>query len=440
MKRALLILLAAVVLTAWLLPASAENGRAFRWSLSFQTAAPGDTAADRAWVDLLNALSAEGTWADRGGAFTLDGRFWLDEGRRSETAFRLYGREDRWIAESPLLGGTSLMFNNPAMVEYGNKIHDHLGFPVQRLPLLYPYVWKDALAAPIGAWNEYIHVPESGGTVPLADLIDFIKRLNELSQTDRAFRHLLKAVFGDDMNPVSSPDFPRRLADWLNRLAPDGFTVTRDSEGETWDSGQWVVFRRRNDGSQTVFSFPNPLGGEMLRLSDESDGQGGREIRIVLGIGGMGTDVRLTVSPEGSVVLTASGDQISSLPFLSLRESANGPVLHASSVADAGGVLSLRLDPVADGYVLRDRAGSDLLRIRLTVTDTQPAEWPAWQISDLNGVNFFSLDDSSLRELTQQVFSSFLSGGVRLVAYAPAATVVFIMDWVEDHFLSEAAH
>ncbi len=438
MKRSLLTVLLAMTLLAFCLPARAESGRAYSWSLSFETAAPGETEADRALSELLNILEAEGTWAASGGAFTLDGVFRLDPEGRSDTDFRVYGREERWIAESSLIGRTSLMFNNPAMLEFALKLRNHMGLPVERLPLLYPYVWTDALTAPVEAWGEYIRVPEGNGKISGADLLDFTKRLSELADTDRAFSCLVRAVYADSEDDRPFADLPRTLASWLDTYAPDGIDVIRDENGETWQANGWTVYSRSADGANTMISVPNPFGGSLLYLADETGTDGTRTLRLSIGHSAEKLDARLTVDPEGSVTLTLSGQAATDLPMPVLRGEGEHAKLHISTIGDEGGVLDLRLDRNSGGWTLRGADGRDLLRVRFTAGRISSAVLPAWRISQLNGVNVYSLDDSSLRDLVTQVRGPVLRGGMKLVSAAPVPTVVALMDWIEANFLDTA--
>lgn len=432
MKRIALAALVAVLLAAWCLPAFAEDGQARQWSVSFEAAAPGETDTDRALLALLSALEAEGTFASSHGAFTLDGSFRLDKAGRSATGFRLYGREDRWIAESSLLGDVRLMFNNPAMLEFACKIREHLDLPVEQLPLLYPYVWKDALAAPSRAWAEYVRVPEGGGKVAGADLIDFAKRLAELADTDRSFRYLVSVLFEDSEDDHPLAGLPRTTATWLDKFAPNGIDVIADEHGEVWEASGWVLLTRRPDGGIASFDLPDMLGGSLISFRDTTGEDGTREISLTVS---RRLDARVTLSETAGITLDISGTMAQRLPAPALHDTADGTVLHLSTVESEGGSLHLRLVPENGVWILRAADGRDMLRIRFTADACTPASWPAWQIGELDGVNLYSLNDSSLPDLVNRIREPALHGVIRLVAAAPTETVVLVMDWLEEHLL-----
>jgi hypothetical protein len=60
-------------------------------------------------------------------------------------------------------------------------------------------------------------------------------------------------------------------------------------------------------------------------------------------------------------------------------------------------------------------------------------------VEDLRGVNFFSLDDASLKTLIGDVQAPLLREGVRLAAELPVSTAVYCMDWVEEHLFGESS-
>ena len=193
--RFIALLLAAALLIALLPAAGAEE--AFRFTCAARMPLPTDDAALKALADLLDAAMAEGTWAAKDGSFTLEAVLTVGNEEKRSASLTLDGVDSHWSLASPLLGRVRLMFNNQAMLEFGLKMYNHLGGPLYRLAWLYPYVHRDALAAPAAAWHEIMNAPAAGRRIAPETLLQLGEAWLALSRTDRAFSVWLDALDRD---------------------------------------------------------------------------------------------------------------------------------------------------------------------------------------------------------------------------------------------------
>ena len=413
MKKTMLFRLSALLL-ALLLPACALGESACRWEARVDVAYRSEDPALQAVIDLLNAMEFRGTWAERDGAFDLTAEAGFT-GSDAKAAFTLGGVASHWRLTSPLLGDVALMFNNPAMIEFGNKMNHHLGLPLQKAALLYPYAWEDALSAPLAAFNATFYAEEGDRLIPAETCAAFAESIAEMAATDRAFSNLIKALGEDEGEPGSEVlNLISTVTEWISMPGVEGVRIRAAGGRETWyvvARGSEVYFMTR-EGDNIDFMLPNVLFGGYelvgsfklrdpgwalnLRIGSRQEPQ----LALEADFSGTGTEWELSLGASGSMV----GDRLS---FLVTRT----------------------------GEAFRFTGGADnelYAVLTLRTAEWVPERWPDWTPETVTGRNFYSLDDSSLAQLVKDVAMPMVRGLVPLVAAAPTSSVTALMDWLEE--------
>ncbi len=418
------------------LPAVSLAGSACTWTASVRISVSSDTPVVQAVIDLLNALHVSGTWAERDGAFDLTARVGIRD-TDAAAELQLGGVASHWQLRSPLLGNQVLMFNNPAMIEFGNKINNHLGLPLQYAALLYPYAWEDGLAAPLEAVREVIGTGPGERIVPLEECVALAERLADLAENDRAFSNLLTALtFGDEGWSAADVvtgylwELPWMLETW----APDGLLVQRTESGLRLYllNGEVRVPILEREGGRVVFALPD---GSLRYESDRSAGGG----HTLVTLGPDGEELRLEVTEtEDRLTVSLSGTAFGSASFPVFGTGSDGrTVMEMEPLEDR--VFSLEILHEDTCYILRDPvSGCEIGTLFLETAETEPARWPDWTAATVTGINFYSLDDSTLADLVRSIAVPMAKGLVPLIAAAPTASVTALMDWLEGSGLLDA--
>ena len=408
MKKTVALFLALVLL----LPACALGESACRWEARVDVAYRSEDPALQAVIDLLNAMEFRGTWAERDGAFDLTAEAGFT-GSDAKAAFTLGGVASHWRLTSPLLGDVALMFNNPAMIEFGNKMNHHLGLPLQKAALLYPYAWEDALSAPLEAFNATFYAEEGDRLIPAETCAAFAESVAEMAATDRAFSNLIKALGEDEGEPGSEVlSLISTVTEWISMPGVEGVRIRAAGGRETWyvvARGSEVYFMTR-EGDNIDFMLPNVLFGGYELVGSFKPRDPGWALNLRIGsrqepqlaleavLSGAGTEGELSLDVSGSMVGAP-------LSFLIAR---TGETLRFTSSNEIYAVLTLR------------------------TADWAPERWPDWTPETVTGRNFYSLDDSSLAQLARDVAVPMVRGLVPLVAAAPTSSVTALMDWLEE--------
>ncbi len=424
MKRQLCLMLAAVLLAA-LSPAAVRGETAFTCSLSFEMPQQTDDAGLRALTELVSALTVRADFTEKDGAFDLDAVVGLRADRSGDAAFRLSGVPSHWSLSSPLLGETKLMFNNQAMLEFALKMQNHLELPLYRLALLYPYVWEDAFRGPAAAVTAALDVPGEDVLISAETLSALAEALSELAWDERAFSIWLTAVGLDTgldeviTGSLGSAGF------WLEEWAPGGVRVTSEGGVRRWTGvgGEETVFCRQDADGSLALSLPALLDGEDLTVSLREG-----SFSLQIGPSGETLSILLSADGEGNGSLSLGGSCLADT--LALPRLSGGSLVLSPCGRDE--TRTFRLLRSDTGWDLLDEGGAPLLRVFAEITPREPESWPAWQDWQMEGVNFYSLNDETLPELIRAVLIPAVKGAVPLAAAAPVSAVTFLMDWAEE--------
>ncbi len=431
MKRVFcLIALLAFLLTG---PCAARaEGVSASGSLTFETPLDAGDASLDALLHLLDELRIGYAYAEKDGCFDLYTVVQLKDAPRTATDLVLYGTPAHWGLWVPKLGQTRLMLNNEAMVEFGLKMWNHLSLPLHRLALLYPWVHQAALTRPKAAWDLIFHASEGTRTIPREALISLAEELAELAENDAAFSTYLSALgeatgLGERLSYLFW-----EIPAWLEEYAPDGIDIVSTATDITWYAGVETLFSSAADGSNWKLYLPAFLDGDTVFCRFDPTDSG----------------FVLEVYPDGEEGAPDSWDL-----YLALRNSA--PDTGRFQITIGGAALSERMLPVlSDHLISLSPIGDQLLTYYITSENAQwtlsdqnqtkllivhnhsvpytPDRWPAYLDIEIQGVNFFSLNDSSLEELMHTLLIPAVKAAVPLIAAAPAESVAALMNWVEQ--------
>ncbi len=387
-------------------------------------------------IELLNALSASGTWVEQDGAFDLNASVGFRDSE-ARAAFTLGGVASHWQLTSPLLGDQALMFNNPAMIEYGNKIRNHLGIPLQWAALLYPYAWENALEAPAAAIRETFGTETGDRIVPAEDLTALAETLADLAENDRAFSHLLSALsFGDEGWSAADTfsEYIWEVPGLIETFAPDGVLVRVTGSGEKLSllGGRITQPILVREGGHLTFTVPDVFMGLGLVRFDgklNEDGTG----HALLTIGDDGAVLRAEAALTADrFAFSLSGSALSELRLPVFSSGGYGKTLFERKPL-GDGVFAVEIRAQDGCYTLSDTAsGCEIASLFLTLQPMEPARRPDWTAEKVKGINFYSLDDSTLADLVRNAAEPMIKGLIPLVAAAPTSSVTALMDWLED--------
>ncbi len=437
MRRLTAFLLIVLLLAGAVLPGLAQE--ALQFSLRVELPCPADSSALRALSDLLNVTELDGTWVEKDGSFELQANLELDGYPRSRTGFTLRGVDSHWSLSSPLLGSTKLMFNNQAMIEFGLKVYHHLGFPLQRLTWLYPYVHREAWTAPLSAWEGIAGPNLRAGHIPMGDLIFVLYAWDEIRRRDRSFSVWMEALNEDTGINDFLDENLQFIPVLLTTLMPDGIDILSGEDGETWlitgKPDEPPLYKRSADGSSAQLNIPLSPGGGKLRVAFE---QTPEQTLFSLSLDGYGETLDLSaryVSAEAVLHVSLGGTCLPEglrLPCVADGKLTLVPLEETGIPEGNAWKLHIRQE-VGNAWAFS--SGDDptvWLRLRWTSQAFVPSAWPAWNAAELEGINFYSINDTSMEDFIRAVLPSVLLNGVPLAAAVPASTMAWAMDCLEE--------
>ena len=438
MRRLPALLLAVLLAVGAVLPGFAQE--AWQFSLHAQLSCTPEQPALQAIADLMNAASFTGSWVEKDGSFELRAAVEMEGYPRSRTGFTLQGVDSHWSLSSPLLGSTKLMFNNQAMIEFGLKVYHHLGIPLHWLTWLYPYVHREAWTAPVAAWEEIVGPNLRKGHIPTGDLIFLLYAWEDLRQRDRSFSVWMESL--DEAAGINAflDENLQYLPVLLTVLLPDGIDVVLNEQGETWlISGKPEappLLQRSADGNAAQLNIPVSLDGGMVTARFERTPE---ETLLSLALDAYGETLDLSARYEAAgetLVVRLSGSCLPEALLLPVRTAEGRLALVSPGSPDetdeAAWQLSIRKE---SGNTWGFSSGADptpWLHLQFSREDFRPDSWPAWHAAELEGVNFYSLNDTSLEEFVRAVLPSAITNGIPLAAALPASTVAWVMDELEE--------
>ena len=434
------LLLAALLLVTVAGEAPAETALGF--SCTARMPLPAEDGLLSALAGLLEVSSLTGTWVEKDGSYTLEATLSVGDAQHS-ASMALDGVDSHWSLSSPLLGDTRLMFNNQAMLEFGLKMDNHLGVPLYRAAWLYPYVHRDAWAAPLAAWHRIMDAPVAAGHVPPETLLQLGEAWLALYRTDRAFSVWMDALDRDTGLGSSFGEVLEGFPDWVETCAPDGIDVETGETGDSWyalsgDERQ-LLYTASGNAELTLpgfwcgedFAFWTE-GNDFSRIA-EPDDPGAYAVRLRIGEDGETLSVSLLLDKgSGRFTLTLGGGCLEEQAFPMVDEA--GHLVLASPGETEEGQWTLEIRRQEDGQWAFSSGGDAVpwLLVRAEAEPFTPDTWPAWNAAELPGINFFSLNDTSLEAFLRAVLPSAVKGAVPLVAAAPADAVARLMDWLEE--------
>ena len=436
MKRVFcLITLAAFLFVC--LPSAGAAGVSASGELTFETPLDASDASFDALLHFLDELKIGYAYAEQDGCFDLYTVLQLKDAPRTATDIVLYGTPAHWGLWVPKLGETRLMLNNEAMVEFGLKMWNHLSLPLHRPALLYPWVHEAALAKPKAAWDMIFHASEGTRAIPYEALLSLAEELAELSENDAAFSTYLSALgeatgLGESLTAVFWS-----LPDWIGEEFPDGLVITEDERGERWQAAgtedpeyAYTPYERTPDGGWRIYGL-GLLGGDTVSLERKSEGDG-FSLELCAGDGSGTLHAVLTADAVSlqrlrHASLTLSGDALAGriFPCVSSKHIASEPMAE-------GDERIYTLTSNGSRLTLADGSGNNLLVIHNKAISYTPDRWPAYLDIEIQGVNFFSLNDSSLEELVHTLLIPAVKAAVPVIAAAPAESVAALMNWAEQ--------
>lgn len=366
---------------------------------------------------LLDAASFEGTLATNDSSFDLQLTMLTEaDGRTLETPLRVYGLDSHWGVESPLLGDTTLMLNNLALLEFGIKANNHLGVPLQQPCLLVPYAHTSALDVLAQTLAPLLPVQESVTFIPPEELAELAAALTETIEYDRTVRCWIEAIGMSSGTDILLYSLLPGLPDYLAQIAPEGLTVTRTADHLSWTSGESVFLSLEEIDRTLLLSVALP---EVCSINVNLR----RDVSVLTGSLHVESPV---LNAECSLSLPLSLPVV--IPFLMTLE-ADGPLVgepvHITMDSEVhGDLIILR-------QLLPDHSRT-MCTISLALTEYDPEQLPAYTPADVAGVNILSATSDSLRELMGEIGVPMISGLYDLIVALPARTVQTFMDVLDD--------
>lgn len=428
--------LTALFLILCLLPAAAladdaAHGIAFTLSAEmFPDAYPEkDQALMTGLSELVNMISLEGVFQYDADCIDLDMDVLLGGDEATRTSVRIYGNEAYWGIQSSLFGEQELSLNLQALLEFCMKAYFHLEIPLQRVGLFVtPYVHTNGWGTLTALWNQVMQAEEGTRTIPREDVLTLMRHLSEVAPTDRAFTYWVQAVALESGYDGAINDFMSVLPEWADEfLGEDGIVITVEGESETWSTGGATLFSRTVEDGWTTLSLSLPMTTDGYLISGF----------CTVKDNGANIDghIRLTVTQDGESILD-------------LRLSAD----NIPQIIPASGDFSLTYDITGDAmpdgfhFVVEGTAedgvfsltqkdavtGNAMLTLRGTATPAAVTSPLNWQLSDITGLEFFSVSDVTLSQFISEVKLPLLKGMLPLLTHAPMAACQSLMDLVTD--------
>lgn len=379
--------------------------------------------------ELVNMISLEGVFQYDTDCIDLDMDVLLDGDESTRTGVRIYGNEAYWGIQSSLFGEQELSLNLQALLEFCMKAYFHLEIPLQRVGLFVtPYVHTNGWGTLTALWNQVMQAEKGTRTISRDDVLTLMRHLSEVAPTDRAFTYWVQAVALEAGYDGAINDFMSVLPEWADEfLDVEGIVITVEGEDETWSTGGATLFSRTVKDGWTTLSLSLPMTTDGYLISGF----------CTMKDNGANIDghIRLTVTQDGESILD-------------LRLSAD----NIPQIIPASGDFSLTYDITGDAmpdgfhFVVEGTAedgvfsltqkdavtGNAMLTLRGTATPAAVTSPLNWQLSDITGLEFFSVSDVTLSQFISEVKLPLLKGMIPLLTHAPMAACQSLMDLVTD--------
>ena len=435
----------AVILVCMFLPVFAF-GEAFHYSLSFSSVGAPAGSPLEGVLDFLEMLQISGTFqrnSDHGIGFDLTSSVILDRDESTRMDFHLWGLESLFHIESPVWNNENILINVPAMLEYGNKIYNHLDIPLQRFCILYPYVTynafepalvaiQDAMASPEGSLSEWTVSPEN--------LEALASTLADMQFNERALRIWLDTMSTVNVSGEELSEIWANIPDWFASEIKE-ITVTKIGDSETWKTENQTIFSTATqpDGS---YEFHVMLPGFIFGENASVD-----YIRTVHG-DTYDVDFAIALGTDEHVLLNGTCHS-KALPVnwpasgsFSAELDLHGSILYGLSFIAQNSQGRLNTVQLTDSlhaefagdpdHISLMQGSTELFTMHLNAVPFTPESEVYHRLTEWGGMNFFSLHDSTLSEFMDSAKDSILEYVFPLVIHAPVSTVVALMDVLQD--------
>lgn len=435
--------LAACVLILVFLPVSCLAWDCYNYSASFTV--PGTAAGTVAeqMSLILSPLRLSGTYISSRDGFDIAGHVQYADDVRTDTTYHLYGQEGLFKVESNLWNNQPLLINVPAALEFGMKLNAHMDLNFQKLALIYHWVTQDAWRETRTIIRAVMHETETDHAVTKERIMNGAEKLNELLYEDRSLRYWLYAM--ETLNEAGerlSPLF-ETIPEYLEAFIPeDGMRVAYQDGFEIWTAGDTVMYRRLNTDLEKVveINLPGFIQGTDARFflrnvwNDDSstwdttcDLSLGEGENLILSGHMENNDFSAPwpVSVPWTSDMSLSGPLLDGLPFLGTDE--NG-LLTDRLLTDH---LQLRFEG-EPGRVRMYSGEALLLTLDIACERFDPDEWPYHTYGESDGLNVFSLYDTSLGSFVSDIQSTAIRGIIPWIEHLPYSTVAAVMDIITD--------
>lgn len=366
----------------------------------------------------LEAAAVSGVLHTDGGQFDLQAALTVSDGSR-DAVIALYaaGTDSHWRIGSSLLGETELLLNNAALLEFGVKTNLHLGLPLQRFFLLYPYVHEHALEPVIDRVTSLFRPEGTERLVTAEELAELAAWIAAHYEESSALQLWAEAIGMDaDCTHEIAAVF-RSLPDYAAAAFPEGLTVACTDSGLTVCHLETEVMSlSRFDGTLRMnLMLPELLTLNLSTHSDSVFRTGSVHVASPL----LGADVSYSLPASLPVIY----------PFY-LTVDAQGALL-------GGDGLHLVLDGEAQGSTIfirqllpdRSQVASTLM---LTLTQVPSSPVAPVDPEDPELVNVLSVTGDSLAALMADVSRPLLSDAFDLIRVTPPQACQAAMDCLDQ--------
>ncbi len=364
-------------------------------------------------ASLLDIFRMEGTLAVSGPSFALDAALLTEnEGRMTQTQLNVYGLKSHWGVRSSLLGEQELMVNASALLEFGQKVSNWLGLPLDKAALLVPYTHEYALQSTMETLSSLFPAEEGTYRFTRAELDGMAHELLALCEEDAALYRWLEVtgLYSTVTQTIES------FLDLPLLLVP-GLRVTRTENSLIWDVTFVNILTWEWDDCSTALRMHVPTKLSIEGGCTISDGLMDASLHA-----NIGADTSLDISCLLPVSLTARSNALyleidAAMP--SLDDNGFHVTLHGS-IRDQVLVMAL---PGQHG---------DHFTLTAHLSPWVPDKLPSYSPESLTGMNILSVNSDSLKELMHAIKRPLLTGLFDLLVVAPPQTVQALMDALED--------
>jgi len=245
-------------------PMLPANGYTFDFELKMHPEAFQDGTNERilGYSELMDALRFQGTfyWTDDWNIFDLELSVIPKTKPEAALDFRIHGAEDLMYLNSSLFGDKTVALGNSSMLDFCNKMSEHLGIPLNYLGLLYPYNWKYALSLPVSDWEGMMRTADERGVIAYKNVDQLWSGWRYRVEYDGPLNILADALCRDSEGSEAFQGVFDEFPDFFrDELAGNGEITVRSSEGEIrFSSDRGEFFVSKDDGQNSLMELTAP--------------------------------------------------------------------------------------------------------------------------------------------------------------------------------------